>query len=301
MLETIDGLRRAGAFTLSADGEPSTPAARRSRPWSRSRLRSPRLRITAPIDALVAGPADLVRRHLRVAVCALVATALSSLVLLIVALANFPSEGEIVWPVVFAVVLIEVAGHELAHAAACRLVGVRIREAGIMLWAWLVPVVYVDCTDVYRLASRRARLAVALAGPFVDLLAAGCSAAVVLLASGPRVSGTAFTIFLSEAAVLARNLAPLPPADGYHALSAATDELNLSGRSRRHLLGCVTALSRHAVGGGRPVAVDTPEATPRTRREWMYVAYGALVVVYTLALLSLVPIEVRAVLNALGR
>ena len=78
----------------------------------------------------------------------------------------------------------------LAHAAACRAHGVAATEAGIMLWGWFMPLAYVDCTHVYRLAQRRPRIIVALAGPYVDLVAAGGCAAVAL-ASGGELAGSA--------------------------------------------------------------------------------------------------------------
>ena len=78
------------------------------------------------------------------------------------------------------VVLLAVAAHELGHAVVCRALGVPVREAGVMLWGWFLPLVYVDCTDMYRLPARRLRVMVALAGPYVDLATAGVCAAVGL-------------------------------------------------------------------------------------------------------------------------
>ena len=64
-----------------------------------------------------------------------------------------------------------------------------------MLWAWFLPLAYVDCTDLYRLPERRPRVMVALAGPFVDLVAAGLAAAVALTTTG-EASGTAFMVLV---------------------------------------------------------------------------------------------------------
>ncbi len=165
----------------------------------------------------------------------LIGLALASLALLIVAASQFPAGHlHVIWPAVIVVVLVEITAHEYAHATVCRTLGVRIREAGIMLWRWFLPVPYVDCTDIYRLPGKRPRVLVALAGPYVDLVAAGACSAAALETTG-AVSASAFVLVLAMAAALARNLMPVLPTDGYHALQAVTGELNLRGRSWSHL------------------------------------------------------------------
>ena len=281
MLDTIDGLRTAGAFTLSRG--PATDSRRlRLRAWL---SRSPRLRVKRGMDPIVAGPADLAARHPRVTRAGLTALGLASLVLLVTGVAHFPSTIEIMWPAVVGALVAEIVVHELAHAAVCRAYGVRVREAGVMLWAWFLPLAYVDCTDLYRLPERRPRVMVALAGPFVDLVAAGTAAAVALGTTG-EASGTAFMVLVAMLLVLARNLMPLLPTDGYFALEAATGELNLRRRSWLHLCACVAGRVRR--GAAPRVSLGGAVATARGR---VYLAYGLVSVLYGIALFAFIVIE----------
>lgn len=291
VLETIDALRTAGAFTLSRGGG----AARGGR-WRRWLIRTPRLCVRGGIDTAVAGPVAVAAGHRRIARAGLVALAVASTVLLIAGVSQFPNGIQIAWPLVAAVLLGEVVLHELAHAAACRAYGVRIREAGIMLWAWFLPLAYVDCTDIYRLPARRPRIMVALAGPWVDLVAAGACSAVALATRG-EVSGTAFVILLSLVLVLVRNLTPLLPTDGYLALEAATGELNLRHRAWAALRASVR---RQLVRRGRPGASTGVDRPARTRRQTAYVTYGVVSVLYAAAMFAFFVVELHATVRLLG-
>jgi putative peptide zinc metalloprotease protein len=279
VLDVIDLLRRAGAFTLDAGAGADLPPR-----WRRRLAAAPRLRLTRGIDPLVAGPARLIRGRPRAARAAAIAVAVAGVALCLVGALRFSAPAAVLWPTVFAVVLAEVAVHELAHAVVCRVFGVSVREAGIMLWGWFLPLAYVDCTDTYRLARRRPRILVALAGPFVDLTAAAACVPVMLVA-GPRLSGTASILFLSLLLMLARNLLPVLPTDGYHALQAAAGELNLRRRSWTHLRAWLA-------GGAR--------GPRRTVRQRVYIGYGILSAAYTVAMLALVVLEVHQFIRVLG-
>ena len=291
VLAALDALRRAGAFTL----DPGPRRRSRSGAWLTT---SPRLPVTAGFDRLVAGPARLIGRAPRTSAATAALAAVAALALATVALVRYPDEGTPIWPLVVVVLLAETVAHELAHAAVCRALGVRIREAGLMLWGWFLPLAYVDCTDVYRLRARRARVLVALVGPLVDLLAAGCAAAVFLRGGGSDLRGTTFTILLSQLIVLARNLAPLPPADGYHALAAATGELNLRGHAVAELRAFLASAARSP---RRRALAGTPAgAAPADRPRWLYAGYGTLVAVYVAALLAALPLELQALAEFIG-
>lgn len=296
VLRTIDGLRRVGAFTLDNGGDaaPEPPSRRR---WIAV---NPRLKITRGINPIVAGPARLASRHARVARVAMTALLVASLALCIAGLASFSTPTAVLWPAVFGILLVEVGVHELSHATVCTAFGIAVREAGVMLWGWFLPLAYVDCTDIYRLPSRRPRVLVALAGPSVDLLAAAAAAVVALTGSG-EVSGTATVVFLSLLLMLARNLTPLLPTDGYHALEAATGELNL----RRHAWSHLRAwFADHAMSRGSITRMSHPGRTERPtnhdRRHNVYAAYGAVTALYTLAMLAVVVFEVHEIAHLVG-
>jgi putative peptide zinc metalloprotease protein len=295
VLGTIDGLRRAGAFTVDA-GDDRVPEPARWRRWIAT---NPRLKVTRGIDPLVTGPARVAVRHARATRLTMMALLVASLALCVAGLATFSTPTAILWPAVFGLLLVEVCLHELSHAAVCRGFGVAIREAGVMLWGWFLPLVYVDCTDMYRLPARRPRVLVALAGPWVDLVAAGAAAAVALAGSG-EVSGTATILFLSLLLMLARNLIPLLPTDGYHALEAASGELGLRRRAWSELRAW---LADHGISGRGVTAAQDPSRarrhTRRDRQHRVYAAYGAVTGMYTLAMLALVVFEVRGIAHLL--
>jgi hypothetical protein len=61
-----------------------------------------------------------------------------------------------------------VALHQLVHALACIHYGRRVKEVGFIIHHMVVPTFYADVTDLF-MASRRARVVNALAGPTVHL------------------------------------------------------------------------------------------------------------------------------------
>ena len=65
--------------------------------------------------------------------------------------------------------LLTVALHQLVHALACVHYGRRVKEVGFIIHHLVVPTFYADVTDLF-MASRRARVVNALAGPTVHLV-----------------------------------------------------------------------------------------------------------------------------------
>ncbi|HTY79480.1 MAG TPA: M50 family metallopeptidase [Candidatus Bathyarchaeia archaeon] len=64
---------------------------------------------------------------------------------------------------------VTVAMHQLVHALACVHYGRRVKEVGFIIHHLVVPTFYADVTDLF-MASRRARVVNALAGPTVHLV-----------------------------------------------------------------------------------------------------------------------------------
>ncbi|WP_018348713.1 PqqD family peptide modification chaperone [Longispora albida] len=102
--------------------------------------------------------------------------------------------------------------HEAAHALTVKSYGRRVNRAGVALILGL-PFAFVDTSDMW-LASRRARMAVTLAGPLTTAALAG-------LASIGAAAGSAASFQLAVMLYLSTvyNLNPLLPTDGYQALS----------------------------------------------------------------------------------
>ncbi len=75
--------------------------------------------------------------------------------------------------------------HVLVHALACKAHGRRVRELGFFLLQGLVPTFYADVTDIF-MSTRRARIAVDLAGPMVEVVL-GSVAMISAQTAGPGI------------------------------------------------------------------------------------------------------------------
>jgi putative peptide zinc metalloprotease protein len=109
--------------------------------------------------------------------------------------------------------------HTLVHALACKAYGRKVHEMGFFLLQGIVPTFYADVTDIF-MASRSARVIVALAGPMVDVVV-GALAFLAALWVGPGLSQAllfAVGVLGWESALL--NLYPFNfvEFDGYHIL-----------------------------------------------------------------------------------
>ncbi|OAN36611.1 daptide biosynthesis intramembrane metalloprotease [Microbacterium sp. H83] len=120
--------------------------------------------------------------------------------------------------------------HESAHGITLANYGGRPRRAGVMLF-YLTPAFFVDVTDGWRLAERRQRVAVALAGPAVHAVVAAIALIAALAVPHPPLHRTLLLLGLSSTAIVVVNLIPFVRFDGYIALMSALDEPNLRGRA----------------------------------------------------------------------
>lgn len=144
-----------------------------------------------------------------------------------------PDPGEVVWLALFLTPLLVVA-HEGGHAIASRYYGARVREAGVALWFFVLPMAYVDRTDTYGLPSRGQRAATAIAGPLVDLFLGGLAAAVALTAGG-ALGETAKIFVLFALFALFVNLNPLMSSDGCQSIESLMGSPNGRQRSFRYV------------------------------------------------------------------
>jgi putative peptide zinc metalloprotease protein len=275
----LEELRKAEALTVPAD---CPPRRRRLARFARSRRYFPLLSTVEPVVRL---PAAVLWRFPRAVVAAVAGMATSALVVMAAALTKAPPHGSIVWPAVPFVIVCEVVIHELAHATVCDALDTPVREAGVALWCWVVPIAYVDCTDAYRLAQRSRRVGIALAGPAVDILAAGVAAVVSLAGSGAW-AATAHLVLAVQVVIVLSNLNPLFPTDGYHAVEAALGGLNYRRRAFGYALNRLfrrplpTALV--SVGGARRVG---------------YVIYTTVALVYMTFVIAVVVTAVPMLLT----
>lgn len=121
--------------------------------------------------------------------------------------------------------------HELGHAFTAKRYGCRVPAMGV---AFLVmfPVAYTDTNEVWKLASRHQRLAVAAAGVVTELvIAAWATLAWGLLPEGIPKSMAFMLATTTWVATLAINTSPFMRFDGYFLLSDWLEMPNLHNRS----------------------------------------------------------------------
>lgn len=176
------------------------------------------------------------------------------------------------WQALIPLLALHLWGHELAHVASAVRHGVRIREIGAGLLFGVIPVMYSDRTDGYRLKEIAGHVRIALAGPAFDLTAAGVTAIVASVTDGTW-RATALTLLASQVLLFTANLNPLLPTDGYHAIEAALGWCNVRRRAFTTLLCAVTR---------RPL----PSALARQSRTTSagYLAYAVVASLFTAGL-----------------
>jgi putative peptide zinc metalloprotease protein len=133
--------------------------------------------------------------------------------------------------VVWALIIVGAAFHEIGHAAACRYGGARpgVMGAGLYL-VW--PVFYTEVSDAYRL-DRRSRLRVDLGGLYFNAIFA-LAIAGIWAATGADAVLLVIAILLAQ---MVRQLAPFIRADGYHILSDLVGVPDLFAHIKPTLLG----------------------------------------------------------------
>lgn len=138
--------------------------------------------------------------------------------------------GNVVWPLVVLAFLLHLAVHEFRHTLVGSYYNVKIREIGVALLYYVLPVAYTDRTDSYRLRNPAQRMCISLAGPAFDISAAALSAVLTLATSG-WAGSTFHVILVLQTMTFISNLNPLMPSDGYHALEAFLGGVNFRRRA----------------------------------------------------------------------
>lgn len=168
--------------------------------------------------------------------------------------------------------------HELGHALMATHLGCRVASMGVA-WVVMVPMLYTDTTDVWRLRSHRARMLVDAAGVFAELaLAAVASVLWVLLPDGALRSACFVLATTSWLMTVAINLSPFLRFDGYYLLSDAIRMPNLHARAQA--FGCWW-LRRTLFGLQAPL----PEAVSRRRQRFL-IAFAVATWLYRLVLFT---------------
>ncbi|MEO1524683.1 MAG: site-2 protease family protein [Planctomycetota bacterium] len=126
--------------------------------------------------------------------------------------------------------------HECGHAVCARNHGVRVGPMGVMFFLF-APLAYVDVTDAWKLARRRDRVQIALAGVYLELIIGAAAAWVWWLSPIGPVKHFAAQVFLvAGPATLLVNANPLLRLDGYYVLSDLLEIPNLRQHARERLV-----------------------------------------------------------------
>lgn len=162
------------------------------------------------------------------------------------------------------------AAHELGHATACKAMGGRSTEIGLMLIAGVIPLPYCDATSAWRFPEVWRRVVVSAAGMYVEVFLAAVAAIIWATTDPGRVHALAYNMMLVAGfTTIVFNANPLLRYDGYYILSDVAGAPNLAQRSREFW---TFVIERGAFGvrGTRPPAV-------RGRGEaWLLGVYGLL-------------------------
>jgi putative peptide zinc metalloprotease protein len=148
------------------------------------------------------------------------------------------------------------SAHELGHAFVAKQHGCRVPTMGLAFLVML-PVLYTDTTDVWRLTERRHRLAVALAGIRTEIsLALLATLLWVFLPEGVWRTATFFVASTAWISSLLINLSPFMRFDGYYALA---DWWGIDNLQPRAFAMARWALREHLFGFGEPAPEPLPE------------------------------------------
>jgi len=193
------------------------------------------------------------------------------------------------WLLWLATIAIVKVIHELAHAVTCKHFGGRCHEIGVLLLA-MIPCLYCDVTDVWRLPNKWQRIAVSAAGMIAELVIASLALIVWWHAQpGLLQTWSLSVVIVCSIGTLLVNANPLLRYDGYYILSDLVEVPNLASRAQGLL---PSALRRWLLA--EPRRAD-PLLSARQRRGLLIYAVAAK------AYLTLVLLGIFVVLLALAR
>lgn len=159
--------------------------------------------------------------------------------------------------------------HEFGHAYMAKRAGCRVQSMGLAFMV-LLPMLYTDVSDAWRVNDRRSRLLIGAGGVLAELLLA-CIALLAwsLLPDGPLRTATFMLASATWITTLAINLNPFMRFDGYFLLS---DLWGVDNLQHRAFALCRWRLREALFGYGEPA----PEPwTPAMQSRLLFWGYGA--------------------------
>ncbi|WP_373925084.1 site-2 protease family protein, partial [Duganella vulcania] len=150
--------------------------------------------------------------------------------------------------------------HELGHALTARRFGCRVPAMGVAFLV-MMPVLYTDTNEAWKLRSRRQRLLIGGAGMLAELALAVCATLLwCVLPDGPLRAGAFLLASTTWLATLAVNASPFMRFDGYFLLA---DYVGLPNLHSRAFALALWRLRRWLLGLDDPAPEHFPAATRR--------------------------------------
>ena len=180
--------------------------------------------------------------------------------------------------------------HEAGHGLTCKHFGARVEKMQFLLM-YFEPTFVCDCTQVWIVGGRKARISTIAAGIWTDLILCMCATFVWWgTATGMYVHDFAYKVMMvTGIGVTLLNLNPLIKLDGYYLLAELINEAELKERSTIF----VSSWTRKHIFR-LPAEVDY---VPRHRRV-LYIVYSLLSGVYSYLLMAIVVIFVYHILRS---
>ena len=168
--------------------------------------------------------------------------------------------------------------HEFAHGWACKHFGGDVEEMGVLMIFYVLPAMYCNVSDIYRIGKRSERLWVIGAGIYWQLCVGAWSALIWLIATPYTVlADVMFLTFLGGTLNVLVNCNPLIKLDGYYALSQMLGIQNLQTQAAAY----VRSLPARLFG-------TKTEPQGKQPRPFLFVSYWLLSIVYSLCLIGFV-------------
>ncbi|HEX4807345.1 MAG TPA: site-2 protease family protein [Bryobacteraceae bacterium] len=138
------------------------------------------------------------------------------------------------WPVLYSALAVSAVIHELSHVMMCDRYGVAVKQVGILFY-FLNPGAYADVSAAWMLPERTKRVAIALAGLYVESMFLIFITAFWLVTKFGAFHEIAFVLGLCLFVRIVLNLIPFLRLDGYWALADTIGMPNLRSSAFRYL------------------------------------------------------------------
>ncbi|WP_077706047.1 PqqD family peptide modification chaperone [Virgibacillus dokdonensis] len=170
-------------------------------------------------------------------------------------------------------ILMHLLLHELSHAFTCKVLGGDIREIGVGLLYYILPVAYLDLTDTYKL-PRKSRAIISIAGPLFDLISLSITVTIIMTQGG-QLQDIAYYIMGIQIFVFLINTNLLLPSDLYRFIESLTKDMNLRRNSFQYLKSIL-------LNKEKPQYLNSMSK----RKEVIYISYSVVASLYLMVFIS---------------